>query len=167
VLADPKALENPFFLLYPDWAQLPMVVLATVASVIASQAVITGAYSLTRQAIALGLLAAPRDQAHLRGARGADLYAADQYGLLVGVLAAGRAVSILGCASSAYGVAVTGTMVVTGHHGLRRGAQGVELVARRTVALIAPIVLVDATFLTANLFRSSKAAGCRWRLRAS
>ena len=56
VLADPKAIENPFFLLYPDWALLPMVALATAATVIASQAVITGAYSLTRQAIQLGLL---------------------------------------------------------------------------------------------------------------
>src|SRR5206468_2966592 len=56
VLANPKAIENPFFLLYPDWALLPMVVLATAATVIASQAVITGAYSLTRQAIQLGLL---------------------------------------------------------------------------------------------------------------
>ena len=56
VLADPKAIENPFFLLYPDWALLPMVLLATVATVIASQAVITGAYSLTQQAIQLGLL---------------------------------------------------------------------------------------------------------------
>ena len=56
VLADPKTIENPFFLLYPDWALLPMVALATAATVIASQAVITGAYSLTRQAIQLGLL---------------------------------------------------------------------------------------------------------------
>ena len=56
VLADPKAIENPFFLLYPEWALLPMVVLATAATVIASQAVITGAYSLTQQAIQLGLL---------------------------------------------------------------------------------------------------------------
>src|SRR5215831_18425155 len=56
VLADPKAIENPFFLLYPSWALLPMVVLATVATVIASQAVITGAYSLSQQAIQLGLL---------------------------------------------------------------------------------------------------------------
>src|SRR5207248_1266741 len=56
VLADPKSIENPFFLLYPDWALLPMMVLATAATVIASQAVITGAYSLTRQAIQLGLL---------------------------------------------------------------------------------------------------------------
>ena len=56
VLADPKSVENPFFLLFPDWALLPMVILATLATVIASQAVITGAYSLTRQAIQLGLL---------------------------------------------------------------------------------------------------------------
>src|SRR5262245_54717664 len=56
VLADPKAIEYPFFLLYPSWALLPMVVLATVATVIASQAVITGAYSLSQQAIQLGLL---------------------------------------------------------------------------------------------------------------
>jgi len=56
VLADAGTLKNPFFLLYPDWALLPMVALATAATVIASQAVITGAYSLTRQAIQLGLL---------------------------------------------------------------------------------------------------------------
>ena len=56
VLADPKALENPFFLLFPDWALLPMVALATAATVIASQAVISGAYSLSQQAIQLGLL---------------------------------------------------------------------------------------------------------------
>ena len=56
VLANPKAIENPFFLLYPEWALLPMVALATAATVIASQAVITGAYSLTQQAIQLGLL---------------------------------------------------------------------------------------------------------------
>ena len=51
VLTHPEARENPFFLLFPDWALLPMVGLATAATVIASQAVISGAYSLTRQAI--------------------------------------------------------------------------------------------------------------------
>src|SRR3984893_6507197 len=56
VIADPKAVENPFFLMFPDWALIPMVALATAATVIASQAVITGAYSLTQQAIQLGLL---------------------------------------------------------------------------------------------------------------
>ena len=56
LLADPEAIENPFYRLYPSWALIPMVVLATVATVIASQAVITGAFSFTRQAIQLGLL---------------------------------------------------------------------------------------------------------------
>ena len=56
VFAHPEAVASPFFLLYPDWARIPMVVLAAVATVIASQAVITGAYSLTSQAIQLGLL---------------------------------------------------------------------------------------------------------------
>src|SRR3984893_11071719 len=56
VIANPKGVENPFFLMFPDWALIPMVALATAATVIASQAVITGAYSLTRHAIQLGLL---------------------------------------------------------------------------------------------------------------
>ena len=56
LLADPAKIENPFFLLYPDWALLPMVGMATIATIIASQAVITGAFSLTQQAIQLGLL---------------------------------------------------------------------------------------------------------------
>ena len=56
LLADPGKIENPFFLLYPDWALLPMVIAATIATIIASQAVITGAFSLTQQAIQLGLL---------------------------------------------------------------------------------------------------------------
>src|SRR5919202_1504701 len=56
VLADPSAIENPFFRLVPEWALLPMVGMATLATIIASQAVITGAFSLTRQAVQLGLL---------------------------------------------------------------------------------------------------------------
>jgi KUP system potassium uptake protein len=56
LLAHPEAIDNPFYRLYPSWALIPMVVLATVATVIASQAVITGAFSFTRQAIQLGLL---------------------------------------------------------------------------------------------------------------
>src|SRR3981189_2374412 len=56
IIGDPRGIENPFFLMFPDWALIPMVGLATAATVIASQAVITGAYSLTRQAIQLGLM---------------------------------------------------------------------------------------------------------------
>ena len=56
ILRDPASRANPFFLLLPDWAQLPMVVLATAATVIASQAVISGAFSVSRQALRLGFL---------------------------------------------------------------------------------------------------------------
>ena len=78
MLANPKAIENPFFLLFPDWALLPMVLLATVATVIASQAVITGAYSLTQQAIQLGLLPRLRNPPHLGSTGRPDLHAARQ-----------------------------------------------------------------------------------------
>ena len=56
ILDDPKAIDNPFFLLFPEWARIPMVVLATIATMIASQAVISGAFSVTRQAVQLGFL---------------------------------------------------------------------------------------------------------------
>lgn len=56
LLSDPKAIKNPFFLLAPDWALIPMLILATLATVIASQAVISGVFSLTRQAVRLGYL---------------------------------------------------------------------------------------------------------------
>src|SRR5467141_3807733 len=86
VLGDPKAVENPFFLMFSDWALLPMVALATVATVIASQAVITGAYSLTRQAIQLGLM--PRlEIRHTSESHAGQIYMPRINGvLLVGVL---------------------------------------------------------------------------------
>ncbi|MBL7372912.1 KUP/HAK/KT family potassium transporter, partial [Escherichia coli] len=56
LLANPAAVENPFFLLAPEWARLPLVILATMATVIASQAVISGAFSVTQQAVQLGFL---------------------------------------------------------------------------------------------------------------
>ena len=95
VLADPKAIENPFFLLYPEWALLPMVVLATAATVIASQAVITGAYSLTQQAIQLGLL--PRlEIRHTSESLFGQIYMPRVNTLLlIGVLAAGGAVPLV------------------------------------------------------------------------
>ena len=78
LLANPEAIENPFYRLYPSWALIPMVVLATVATVIASQAVITGAFSFTRQAIQLGLLPRLADPPHLGERRRPDLSAARQ-----------------------------------------------------------------------------------------
>ena len=78
LLAHPEAIDNPFYRLYPSWALIPMVMLATIATVIASQAVITGAFSFTRQAIQLGLAAAPRDPPHVGEHGRPDLSAARQ-----------------------------------------------------------------------------------------
>ena len=120
VLANPKAIENPFFLMYPDWALLPMVVLATAATVIASQAVITGAYSLTRQAIQLGLL--PRFEIRTpRRRRSGQIYMPRVNSLLLlGVLLLVVLFRSSSALASAYGIAVTGTMVVTAMLAVRR-----------------------------------------------
>ena len=113
LIGDPKAIENPFFLMFPDWALIPMVALATAATVIASQAVITGAYSLTRQAIQLGLL--PRFEIrHTSEAHSGQIYIPRINMLLF--LAVMLLVVLFRSSSalaSAYGIAVTGTMVVT------------------------------------------------------
>jgi KUP system potassium uptake protein len=153
VLANPKSVENPFFLLFPDWALLPMVLLATVATVIASQAVITGAYSLTRQAIQLGLL--PRFEIrHTSEALFGQIYMPRVNTLLlVGVLLLVALFRSSSALASAYGIAVTGTMVVTAIMAI--------IVIRRVwqwpwagvLALMLPFVFIDFTFLTANLLK--------------
>ncbi len=113
VIADPAALENPFFLMFPDWALIPMVALATVATVIASQAVITGAYSLTRQAIQLGLL--PRFEIrHTSEAHSGQIYIPRINLLLfIAVMLLVLMFRSSSALASAYGISVTGTMVVT------------------------------------------------------
>jgi KUP system potassium uptake protein len=113
LLADPKAVENPFYLAFPDWALYPMVALATAATVIASQATISGAYSMTQQAIQLGYL--PRMQVlHTSSLTMGQIYVPAVNWILLGAVAA----AVIGFGSStrlasAYGVAVMGTMMVT------------------------------------------------------
>src|ERR1700743_2581414 len=113
VIADPKAVENPFFLMFPDWALIPMVALATLATVIASQAVITGAYSLTRQAIQLGLM--PRFEVrHTSEAHSGQIFIPRiNMLLLLSVTLLVLMFRSSSALASAYGISVTGTMVVT------------------------------------------------------
>ncbi len=113
LITNPAAVSNPFFLMYPDWALYPMVALATAATVIASQATITGTYSLTRQAIQLGYL--PRMSVLQTSAKemGQIYMPAVNWILLVVVLAAVFGFGSSSSLASAYGVAVTGTMLVT------------------------------------------------------
>jgi KUP system potassium uptake protein len=153
VLTDPKTLENPFFLLYPEWALLPMVALATAATVIASQAVITGAYSLTRQAIQLGLL--PRlEIRHTSEAHYGQIYMPRVNSfLLVGVLLLVALFRSSSALASAYGIAVTGTMVITGIMALIVIWKVWNWPFIGAVALMLPFLLIDVTFLGANLLK--------------
>src|SRR6187455_739433 len=153
VLANPKAIENPFFLMYPDWALLPMVGLATAATVIASQAVITGAYSLTQQAIQLGLL--PRFEIrHTSATQVGQIYMPRVNALLLaGVLLLVILFRSSSALASAYGIAVTGTMVVTGLMAIAVIFRGWKWSAVAAAAIILPLLLIDLTFLSANLLK--------------
>src|SRR2546423_10723222 len=151
VLSNPKAIENPFFLLYPDWALLPMVALATAATVIASQAVITGAYSLTRQAIQLGLL--PRlEIRHTSETQVGQIFMPRVNTLLlVGALLLVALFRSSSALASAYGIAVTGTMVVTAMMAFIVISKSWKWSPWASGALIALFLLIDLTFLGANL----------------
>ena len=150
VLASPEAARNPFFLLAPPWLQLPLVALATAATVIASQAVISGAFSLTAQAIKLGYL--PRTPVLFTSetAAGQIYVPLVNWLLLLMVI-----VLVLGFESSsnlaaAYGVAVASTMAIT--------TLGVVIIARyrwdwspgKLLALLGPLLVIDLIFLFAN-----------------
>lgn len=153
VLADPAALENPFYRLVPEILLLPMVLLATAAAVIASQAVITGAYSLVQQAIQLGFLP-----------RVAIIHTSeDQYGqiyvprvnamLLIGVLLLVLMFRTSSALASAYGIAVTTTMVVDGLLGFIVVWKLWNWKWWQAALLIIPFVVIDGTFFAANLLK--------------
>jgi KUP system potassium uptake protein len=153
VLANPKSIENPFFLLFPHWALLPMVLLATAATVIASQAVITGAYSMTRQAIQLGLL--PRlEIRHTSESLFGQIYMPRVNTLLlIGVLLLVALFRSSSALASAYGIAVTGTMVVTAMMAFVVIWRVWRWPLAMAAVLIAPFLFIDLTFLSANLLK--------------
>ncbi len=153
LIADPGSVENPFYLLAPSWALYPLVALSTVATIIASQAVISGAFSITQQAMQLGY--APRmDVQHTSSHEMGQIYLPGiNRALFLGVVAL-----VLGYGSStalaaAYGIAVTGTMAIT--------TVLAFVVARRIwhwnlaacVALFGAFLLVDAGFFSANIVK--------------
>jgi KUP system potassium uptake protein len=153
VIGDPRAVQNPFFLMFPDWALIPMVSLATVATVIASQAVITGAYSLTRQAIQLGLL--PRFEIrHTSESHSGQIYIPRiNMLLLVAVTLLVLLFRSSSALASAYGISVTGTMVVTAMMGFVVIWKVWKWSPLAAAALIAPFLFLDLTFLSANLLK--------------
>jgi KUP system potassium uptake protein len=151
VIQVPGAIQNPLFLMAPEWAGLPLVGLATVATVIASQAVITGAFSVTRQAIQLGYL--PRMQIiHTSASEMGQIYLP----FVNWMLATFVAFLVLGFKSSthlaaAYGIAVTGTMIIDA---LLLSIVAALLWKWKPIVLglvIGLFLFVDLSFFTANL----------------
>jgi KUP system potassium uptake protein len=153
VLAAPEMIENPFFLMYPDWARLPMVLLATAATVIASQAVITGAYSLSRQAVQLGLL--PRlEFRHTSETQFGQIFVPRiNTLLLVGVLVLVVVFQSSSALASAYGIAVSGTMVVTTTLAFVVVWKFWRWPLWLAVLVLAPFVLIEGIFFFSNLLK--------------
>jgi len=153
VLADPSAIENPFYRLVPDALLLPMIVLATAATVIASQAVITGAYSLVHQAIQLGLL--PRLAIlHTSASQVGQIYIPRvTVALLIGVLLLVGLFRTSSALASAYGIAVATTMVVDGLLAFVVIWKRWQWKLWQALLLIVPFVVVDVIFFSANLLK--------------
>jgi len=150
VLSDPSARENPFFLLFPDWAVVPVVILATAATVIASQAVISGTYSLTRQAVQLGLLPRMRILFTSETTTGQIYIPRINWLLFTAVVLLTLLFGSSGNLASAYGIAVAGTMVVDATLGIivLRCCWHWRLLT--ALATLGPFVLIASLFLSAN-----------------
>ena len=153
LLRDPAAVENPFFLMAPEWSRLPLVILATAATVIASQAVISGAYSATRQCMQLGFL--PRlTVRHTSNVEEGQIYVPRvNSALMIGVLALVLLFKTSDNLASAYGIAVTGTFLCT--------AVLATVVFRRqfrwsrtaAFAVFGGLFLIDGVFFAANTLK--------------
>ncbi|CAN5318896.1 potassium transporter Kup [soil metagenome] len=153
VLSHPAAIENPFYRMVPEQFLVPLICLATAATVIASQAVITGAFSLVRQAIQLGLL--PRFEVRYTSETHAGQIYLPRVNilLLIGVLLLVGLFRTSSGLASAYGIAVSTTMVCDGIMCFVVIWKLWNWRAATAAALIIPLVIVDLTFLTANLLK--------------
>jgi KUP system potassium uptake protein len=153
ILAEPAAADNPFFHLAPDWALIPLVGLATVATVIASQAVISGAFSISRQAMQLGFMPRMEVQHTSEKAQGQIYLPAVNWGLLAAV-----SILVVGFKSSnnlaaAYGIAVTGDMVITSLLATVVVAKVWGWGWNKAIVLFSVFLVVELTFLAANILK--------------
>ncbi|MGH6735781.1 MAG: potassium transporter Kup [Methyloceanibacter sp.] len=153
VLAKPATISNPFYLLFPEWALYPMVILATMATVIASQAVITGAYSITRQAMQLGFL--PRMEVrHTSESQAGQIYMPRvNYLLLVGVLLLVFMFRSSSELAAAYVLAVATTVWTAGILGFIVIWKLWRWKFVWVLALMGPLVLVDTAFVMATTLK--------------
>ena len=153
LLADPSAIDNPFYRLAPEWALVPMVALATSASIIASQALISGVYSLTAQAVQLGYIPRLRIRHTSAHERGQIYVPTMNWALMVACIALVVGFRSSSNLASAYGLAVTATMAVTTalFFVVLRERFGWPL--GRTVVVCGSLLVIDLVFLTANVLK--------------
>ena len=153
LLRDPGAIEHPFYRLAPSWGVLPLVVLATMATVIASQALISGVFSLTMQAVQLGYAPRVRIKHTSPDAFGQIYIPAVNWGLLlacIGLVVGFRSSANL---AAAYGVAVTATMVITTLLFFVVLRERFQWSATTSTAFCAVMLLIEGGFFGANLFK--------------
>jgi KUP system potassium uptake protein len=153
VLADPAALEDPFFHLAGPTLLPGLVLLATAATVIASQAVISGAFSLGRQAIQLGMLPRMRIRHTSPGQQGQIYVGAINWMLMFGVLVLVLEFRSSSALAAAYGIAVTGTMIITTALLVIWAVAAGRLPAWQVALLALPIVVIEGAFLASNLWK--------------
>ncbi len=153
VLSHPETTANPFFMMAPDVLQIPLVILATLATIVASQAVITGAYSLTQQAVQLGLLPRLRIVNTSASEHGQIYMPQINYMLLAGVVILVLTFKSSSALASAYGVSVIGTMITS--------SLLIFIAARRvwkksvllSALIVSPFLIVESVFLASNMLK--------------
>ncbi|WP_370417540.1 low affinity potassium transporter Kup [Pantoea vagans] len=153
LLSDPKAIKNPFFLLAPDWALIPMLILATLATVIASQAVISGVFSLTRQAVRLGYLPGMRI-IHTSERESGQIYIPVinwvlYFAVLIVIISFEHSSNL----AAAYGIAVTGTMVLTAMLSCTVAVKNWHWNKLAVAVILVLMLCIDVPLFTANLVK--------------
>ena len=153
VLSAPKALENPVCLLAPDWALIPMLILATLATVIASQAVISGVFSLTRQAVRLGYLPGMRI-IHTSERESGQIYIPVinwllYFAVLIVIISFEHSSNL----AAAYGIAVTGTMVLTAMLSCTVAVKNWHWNKLAVAVILVLMLCIDVPLFTANLVK--------------
>lgn len=153
LLSTPEAISNPFYLLAPKWAVLPMVILSTMATVIASQALISGVFSITRQAIQLGFC--PRISIiHTSSQEIGQIYIpAVNWSLFVGVIWLVLTFKTSSNLAAAYGIAVTGTMIITTILAYEVARQKWNWSFIKAAGIFGSFLIMDMAFFGANIHK--------------
>jgi KUP system potassium uptake protein len=153
ILKHPEFVKNPFYLLAPEWMLYPLIILATLAAVIASQAVITGAFSVSRQALQLGYLPRMHVEHTSESEEGQIYMPRVNWGLMLAVMILVLSFKSSGNLAAAYGIAVTGDMVITSllagivFHNIWGWSK------LRTGLLVSMFLIIDVSFFSANVLK--------------